>query len=182
MLTVSVLGRSRPSGIEQHWRTSGWVRVIKYHPSVMVLAGIGALTHIEPSDALRQHENRSERGGRHHVSDTLSSHPLKAHQQRELALHGSGQGQRVAQKLKYRLGRSPLPSMDHCLAVGRVGYDAAASTSDAPAREEIDTRQPEPTVGDVRRDDLVTVRGENGRDRASATARLPDRSTEPDVV
>ena len=103
MLPVSVLGRSRPSGIEQHWRTSGWVRVIKYHPSVMVLAGIGALTHIEPSDALRQQENRSERGGRHHLGDALSSDPLKSHQERKLALYRCGKGQSVAQKIKHRV-------------------------------------------------------------------------------
>ena len=158
------------------------MRVVEHHPSVMVLAIIGVLALIEPANPVCQHQNRSERRGRHHFSDPFSSDPLKAHQQRELALHGSGKGQRVAQKFKYRFRRSPLPSFDHCLAVGRVGYDAAASISDAPAREEIDTRRPEPTVGDVRRDDLVTVRGEDGRDRASATARLPNRSTEPDVV
>jgi hypothetical protein len=103
VLPVSVLGRSRPSGIEQHWRTPQWMRVVKHHPGVMVLAGIGALTNIEPSDALRQHENRSERGGRLHLGDALSSDPLKSHQERKLALYRCGKGQSVAQKIKHRV-------------------------------------------------------------------------------
>jgi len=29
------------------------MRVVKYHPGTMVLAGIGVLAHVEPADALR---------------------------------------------------------------------------------------------------------------------------------
>jgi hypothetical protein len=75
------------------------MRVVKYHPGVMVLASIGVLAHVEPADALRQHEDRSKRGGSHHLGDTLSRDSLKAPQQRELALHGGAESQRVAQKL-----------------------------------------------------------------------------------
>ena len=78
------------------------MRVVEDHPGVMVLAGVSALAHIEPSNALRQHQNRGERGGRHHLGDTFSSDPLKAHQQRELALHGCCQGQGVPQKVEHR--------------------------------------------------------------------------------
>ena len=79
------------------------MRVVEYHPGVMVLARVSALAHIEPSNALRQHQNRCKRGGRHHLSDPFPSDPLKAHQQSELALHGCRQGQGVPQKVEHRL-------------------------------------------------------------------------------
>ncbi len=79
------------------------MRVVEYHPGVMVLASISVLAHVEPTNAPRQHQNRSEWGGRHHLSDAFSSNPLKAHQQRELALHGCGEGQGVTQKVEHRL-------------------------------------------------------------------------------
>ena len=103
MLSVNVLGRIRPSGIEQHWWTPRWMRVVKNHPGVMVLTGVGALAHIEPANAARQHQNRSERRGRHHLGDALSSDPLKSHQERKLALYRCGKGQSVAQKIKHRV-------------------------------------------------------------------------------
>jgi hypothetical protein len=53
--------------------------------------------------------------------------------------------------LRIRLGHSGLPGNQHLGA--------------------------KPTIGDVRRDHLVTVRGENGGHRSSATTRLPDRAT-----
>ena len=79
------------------------MRVVEYHPSMMVLAIIGVLAHIEPANAVRQHQNRSERRGRHHFSDPFSSDPLKAHQQRELALYRGGEGQGVPEKFEHRL-------------------------------------------------------------------------------
>ena len=51
----------------------GRMCMVKYHPGVMVLAGIGALAHVEPANALRQHQDRSKWGVRHHVSDPFSS-------------------------------------------------------------------------------------------------------------
>jgi hypothetical protein len=81
------------------------MRVGKYHPGMMVLAGISVLAHVEPADAAgggcaaSQHEDRSERGGSYHLGDTLSRDALKAHQQRELALHGGAERERLAQKL-----------------------------------------------------------------------------------
>ena len=67
-----------------------------------MLVGVGAFAHIEPSDAARQHQNRSERGCRHHFGDPFSSDPFKAHQERELALHCRGERQSVAQKFEHR--------------------------------------------------------------------------------
>jgi hypothetical protein len=59
---------------------------------MVVLSAFGVLAYVEPTDTLRQHHNRSEWGSRHHLGNAFSSDPLKAHQQRELALHGSGKG------------------------------------------------------------------------------------------
>ena len=63
------------------------------------------LTHVEPTNALRQHQHRSEWGGVHHLGNTLSSDPLLPDQQCELATHGGGDGQRVPQKVEHRFGR-----------------------------------------------------------------------------
>ena len=41
-----------PSRMHQSRWTSRWMRVVKYHPGTMVLAGIGVLAHVEPADAL----------------------------------------------------------------------------------------------------------------------------------
>ena len=123
--------------------------MVKYDPSVMVLASIGVLAHVEPANALRQHHDRSKWGGRHHVCDPFSCDPLQAHQQRELALHGSSQGQGVAQKAKHRPRRPRLPFVDGCLTVRRVRYDAAATFSDTAAGQEIDTRSAKPAISDI---------------------------------
>ena len=72
--------------------------MVEHHPSVMVPAGVGALTHVEPADAVRQHQDRSERGGRHRLGDALSRDPLKAYQKRELTLHRGGEGQGVCRR------------------------------------------------------------------------------------
>ena len=79
------------------------MRVVEYHPSVMVLAMIGVLAHFEPANAARQHQNRGKRRGRHHFGDPLSRDPLKSHQERELALYRGGEGQGVPQKSEHRL-------------------------------------------------------------------------------
>jgi hypothetical protein len=92
------------------------MRVVEDHPGVMVLAGVGAL-------------DRSKRGSRHRLGNALSSDPLKAHQQRKLALHGCGEGEGVSKEVEHRLRRSRLSRR---LAIGG-GDDAAASFSDPPA-------------------------------------------------
>jgi hypothetical protein len=58
-----------------------------------------------------------------------------------------------------------------------VGNGAAASVSDTPACQEINTWGAKPTIGDVRRDHLVAVRSEGGGHRSGTTARLPDGAT-----
>jgi hypothetical protein len=157
------------------------MRMVENHPSMVMLAGIGVLAHIEPADAARQHQQCPERGSRHHFRDALSSNPLQPHQQRELALHGGSQRQRMAQELQHRLRRSWLSSLARSLAIGRVGNDATAFGWNASAREEIHARGAEPTVGDVRRDHAVAVRREHRGDRASAAAGLSDRAMEADM-
>ena len=77
--------------------------MVEYHPSVMVLAIIGVRALIEPANAARQNQNRSERRGRHHLSNPFSSDPLKSHQERELALYRGGECQGVPQKFEHRL-------------------------------------------------------------------------------
>ena len=79
------------------------MRVVEYRPSMMVLASISVLAHIEPANPVRQHQNRSERRGRHHFSDPFSSDPLKSHQERELALYRGGECQGVPQKFEHRI-------------------------------------------------------------------------------
>jgi len=83
------------------------------------------------------------------ISDPFSSNPLQAHQHRQLPLHGCGEGQGVAQKAEHRLRRSCLSFVDGCLAVGRVGYDAATTFSNTPAGEEIDPWGAKAAISDV---------------------------------
>jgi hypothetical protein len=73
--------------------------MVEHDPSVMMLTGICMLAHIEPLDATGQHQDDSKRRRRHHLRDAPTGDPLQAHQQRKLALNGSGQSQRMAQKL-----------------------------------------------------------------------------------
>ena len=89
--------RACPLGVEQRWRAPRRVSIVKYYPSVVVLGGIRALAHVEPADPLRQDQDGRERRGRHHDGGALSGDPLQAHQQRELALHGGRERQRMPQ-------------------------------------------------------------------------------------
>ena len=77
--------------------------MVEYHPGVMVLPRIRLLTHVEPLNALRQHNRRGKWRSRHQASDALSGYPLKAHQQCKLALHRGGECQSVPQKFEHRL-------------------------------------------------------------------------------
>ena len=77
--------------------------MVEYHPGVMVLPGIRLLPHVEPLNALRQHNRRGKWRSRHQASDALSGYPLKAHQQRQLALHRGGECEGVPQKFEHRL-------------------------------------------------------------------------------
>ena len=61
-----------PSRMHESRWTSRRMRVVKYHPGVMALADIRT-----SGCAASQHEDRSERGGSHHLGDTLSRDPLK---------------------------------------------------------------------------------------------------------
>ena len=93
--------------------------VVKHDPGVMMLTGVRMLAHIEPADAAGQHQDHSKRRRHHHLGDAPAGDPLQPHQQRELALDGSGQSQRVAQKLQQRPRRARLPFMGRSLAVWR---------------------------------------------------------------
>src|SRR5208283_1631092 len=101
--------------------------MVKYYPSVVVLGGIRALAHVEPADPLRQDQDGRERRGRHHVGGALSGDPLQAHEQRELALHGGRERQRMPQKVQHCLWRPRLPCMGTSVAIRWVRYDAAAA-------------------------------------------------------
>jgi hypothetical protein len=99
-----------------------------------------------------------------------------------LTLHGGGDGQRVSQEVDHRLRRPRLPFVDGCLTVGRVGYDAATTFADTPAGKEIDTWGAKAVISNVRRDHLVTVRGENCGHRSSTATRLPDGATKLEAL
>ena len=66
----------------------------------MALAGIGVLAHVEPAGALRLSTRTAANGAAVITSATcFPAIHRKAHQQRELAMHGGAERERVAQKL-----------------------------------------------------------------------------------
>ena len=73
--------------------------MVEHDPGVMMLTGVRMLAHIEPANATGQHQNRSKRRRHHHFGDAPDGDPLQPNKQRKLALDGSRQSQRVAQKL-----------------------------------------------------------------------------------
>jgi hypothetical protein len=81
---------------------------------------------------------------------------LQTRRKCEVALHGGGDGQRVAKKLQHGLPRSRLPFV----VATSVHDDAATSGPDSPAHEEIHAW--EAAVGDVRRNYVVVTRREHG--------------------
>jgi hypothetical protein len=50
-----------PSGEQQRWWTPWRVRMVEYHPGVVMLCGVRALAHVEPADPLLQYQDGRER-------------------------------------------------------------------------------------------------------------------------
>jgi hypothetical protein len=94
---------NRPSRVEQGRRTPSRMRVVEYHPGVVMLGRVGALAHVEPADPVRQYHDGRERRSRHRLGSATPGDPLQPHQQGELALDRGGQRQRMAQKAQHRI-------------------------------------------------------------------------------
>lgn len=61
--------------------------VVEYHPGMVVLRSVGALTHVEPLNAPRQYHGGRKWTAGQHVSSVPPGNPLQTYQQRELTLH-----------------------------------------------------------------------------------------------
>ena len=105
---------------QQNRRLAGGVRMVEYHPSMVVLRYIGLCPLVEPMNSSSQGDDCGERTGRHQGGRPLSGNPLEPHQERELPLHALGQVQRVTHKVKHRDGGLLLACERPGVAIGRI--------------------------------------------------------------
>ena len=140
--------------------------MIEHNPGVVMLPMVGEFAHVEPADAVRQHDDRGERAGRHGFRHTLSRDPLQPHQQRQLP----AAPKRSASS--HGAGNSASPSATSIARHGnrcrhRAGSSRCFGTRPAPCGTQENRRRP------------CRNRGPRGRSRQPRSRARPEPMTSP---